>query len=347
MFTKYNINTSVNFSFCSDFNKNVNHEILNNPNNVLFLSLDVKIIKSISKVINNYFFKENNHFFFLGIVEDDAQQFPIINEILSESKCKIFILNNDLSDLKYILQATDIANISTNVQIFANSTTACDKVISSFSYSILEQVINIGISGTQSHLNNSSSIPKQLFDSYRLGVLLNNIELLTQPINYANIVVTDISVLKHSDIPGRKSGGTSGLSSENFNQIARSIGLSDCRITILTGLNQLDEPDDISADTLAQFIYYFADGVIQKNRTTLPPKFVRFTIDECLPYDSITFIKDEFNNVWHVEFPTKMPDHLASFQNVPCTYADYKFSSQGELSPRIIEIFNALDDLVN
>ena len=96
-----------------------------------------------------------------------AQQFTLINEILSESKCKIFIFTKELSDLNFILQATDIANITSNIQIIHNSLSYCSDIISNFSARSMEQVLNIGI---QQHLSAGASIPNQYFDSYRIRV---------------------------------------------------------------------------------------------------------------------------------------------------------------------------------
>ncbi len=348
MINELNINHSTNFPFCSDFAKNSASTILNNPKNVLFVSLDVKILESISTLIKKYSFQRNISisFYFLGILKDDAQQFTLINEILSESKCKIFILQKELSDLNFILQATDIANITSNIQIIHNSLSYCSDVISKFSPRGMEQVLNIGISATQQHLSAGASIPNQHFDSYRLGSLLNQIETLNMPIAFSNILVADVSALKQSDIPGRKTTYTSGLTAQEFNQIARSAGFNGTQLTILTGLNDVDQ-DDVSTDTLAQFIYYYVDGVISFSQIWATPHLTEFTIDECLPYEHISFFKDDNNNRWYAQYPTTLPDHLKNYQNVPCMYEDYTFSSKGELSPRLMSIFSAIDELVN
>jgi len=348
MLFNLNILNPFNFPFCSELDKNSTSIILNNPKNVLFVSLDVKILESISTLIKKYSFQRNisMNFYFLGILKDDAQQFTLINEILSESKCKIFILQKELSDLNFILQATDIANITSNIQIIHNSLSYCSDIISNFSARSMEQVLNIGISATQQHLSAGASIPNQYFDSYRLGSLLNQIETLSMPIAFSNILVADVSALKQSDITGRKTTYSSGLTTQEFNQIARSAGFNGTQITILTGLNDVIE-DEISTDTLAQFIYYFVDGVISYSQLWVTPHLTEFTINECLPYEHISFYKDDNNNRWYAQYPTTLPNHLKNYQNVPCMYEDYAFSSKGELSPRLMSIFNAIDALVN
>jgi hypothetical protein len=81
----------------------------------------------------------------------------------------------------------------------------------------------------------------------------------------------------------------------------------------LTGLNDVIE-DEISTDTLAQFIYYFVDGVISYSQVWVTPHLTEFTINECLPYEHISFYKDDNNNRWYAQYPTTLPDHLKTIR---------------------------------
>lgn len=348
-FAKYNLNNTLPVEFCSITAEKMSSEHLSNPENVLIVSLDVKNLKSIVEQLNKYRFEKNNiHLIFPGILEDDTQQFPLLNEILSVSKCKIFILQKEFSDLKYLLQAADIVNFSSNIHIIHNSLAKLKAGLESFGQRCLEPVVNIGVSAFQQHLSEGCDLPKQNFDQYRLGHVLSNIEVVNKPIASSNIVVVDISALRQSDIPGRREISSSGLHSEAFNQIARSAGLSlSTRITVLSGLNDIEEGNEASIDTVAQFIYYFLSGAGQALSFSEPARTTNYIIDECLPYASIQFTKNEITNEWSVRYPVKLPDHLSLFQYVPCTYNDYQYSGQGELSPRIADIFRTLDTLVN
>jgi|GEM_PF-1416827 len=346
---KYNLNNTLSLEFCSISAEKISSEHLFNPENVLIVSLDVKNLKSIAERLNKYRFEKNNiHLIFPGILEDDTQQFSLLNEILSVSKCKIFILQKEFSDLKYLLQAADIVNFSSNIHIIHNSLAKLKAELESFGQRCLEPVINIGVSAFQQHLSEGCDLPKQNFDQYRLGHVLSNIEVINKPIASSNIVVADISALRQSDVPARKEISSSGLHSEAFNQIARTAGLSRLtRITVLSGLDDIGEGNETSIDTVAQFIYYFLSGAGQAPAPDESSRTTSYIIDECLPYATIQFIKNEITNEWSARYPTRLPDHLSMFQDIPCTYNDYQYSGQGELSPRIADIFRTLDILVN
>ncbi len=345
MIDNYRFLHSINSKVC-DIKPSA--DFLSNPNNILILSVNHEVTEKIFQSIHHYQIVLNDSdLAFPGTLQDRDQQFPLYSEVLSKGKCKIFILQNKLFELKYLFEAIDIAGKSFNVQLFHNSLSYCNATFSDFNPRCLENMVNIGISATQSHLSGEKMLSGQHFDSYRLGQLLNNMEVINDAISYADVVVADLSALKQCDIPGRNDIASSGLSSEAFNHIARNAGLSRAQITVLTGLENLNSEDCIGIDTLAQFIYYYLDGARIQGRQNSEGNLISYTIDECLPYESVKFLKNDFSGSWFAEFPTRLPDHLAHLQLVPCSYQDYQLSGRGELSPRILDVFKTLDDIVN
>lgn len=139
----------------------------------------------------------------------------------------------------------------------------------------------------------------------------------------------------------------SGFTSESFNQIARSIGSSEnTKMTILTGFSKQNEGiDEVSVDTIAQFIYYYISGVNKSGNTHGTVQETTFIIDECLPYHNVNFTKDEISMEWFANYPYPLPEELKHLSKVPCTYNDYIYSGKGELSPRLEDIFSWLDEL--
>ena len=322
-------------------------DVLNNPENVLIVSLDVKNLKSIIEQLNKFSFEKNNiHLICPGILEDETQMFALLNEILNVSKCKLFILQNKFSELKYFFEAADIANFHLNVHILHNSLQMVKNQLDDLNPKVFRSISNLSVSGFQQHLSEQISIEQNHFDHYRLGNIISQIEVLNKPIQFADALIADINVLKQSDVPSRSSIGSSGLTSEMFNQIARTTGLSkSTRVTILSGLDELREDDPTSFDTIAQFIYYYISGAIRSSQMNHADKFTNYFIEECLPYGSVTFLKNEYNMEWFAKYPDNLPDHYSKYQIIPCTYNDYQYSGQGELSPRLAEIFKWLDDL--
>ena len=159
--------------------------------------------------------------------------------------------------------------------------------------------------------------------------------------------MVDLSIVKQSDLPSKLELGVSGFTSESFNQIARSIGSSEnTKMTILTGFSKQNEGiDEVSVDTIAQFIYYYISGVNKSGNTHGTVQETTFIIDECLPYHNVNFTKDEISMEWFANYPYPLPEELKHLSKVPCTYNDYIYSGKGELSPRLEDIFSWLDEL--
>ena len=348
MFEKFNFKPSILIEKANKINAKSISDIITNPKNVLIVSFEVKNIEKFAKRLNKFNFEEFNiHLIQPGTLEDDANTFQLLNEILSESKCKVFILQNHISDLKYFFQAADLSNFYSNIQIFHNSLSELQREFSNFIEKSFRTILNLGVSGHQQHLSENAKIPKSSFDNYRLGNLLQQIEVIQKPIQYSNCVVVDLSIVKQSDLPSKLELGVSGFTSESFNQIARSIGSSEnTKMTILTGFSKQNEGiDEVSVDTIAQFIYYYISGVNKSGNTHGTVQETTFIIDECLPYHNVNFTKDEISMEWFANYPYPLPEELKHLSKVPCTYNDYIYSGKGELSPRLEDIFSWLDEL--
>ena len=348
MFEKFNFKLSILIENVNTINAKSISDLITNPKNVLIVSFEVKNIEKFAKRLNKFNFEEFNiHLIQPGTLEDDANTFQLLNEILSESKCKVFILQNHISDLKYFFQAADLSNFYANIQIFHNSLSELQREFSNFIEKSFRTILNLGVSGHQQHLSENAKIPKSSFDNYRLGNLLQQIEVIQKPIQYSNCVVVDLSIVKQSDLPSKLELGVSGFTSESFNQIARSIGSSEnTKMTILTGFSKQNEGiDEVSVDTIAQFIYYYISGVNKSGNTHGTVQETTFIIDECLPYHNVNFTKDEISMEWFANYPYPLPEELKHLSKVPCTYNDYIYSGKGELSPRLEDIFSWLDEL--
>src|SRR6218665_1360453 len=133
MFEKYNFKPTISIINSNKSNPKSISDLTSNPKNVLIVSLDVKDLKSITCRLNKFNFEEFNiHLIQPGILEDDTNKFQLLNEILSECKCKLFILQNSFSDLKFFFQAADISNFYANIQIIHSSLRVLENEFSGF-----------------------------------------------------------------------------------------------------------------------------------------------------------------------------------------------------------------------
>lgn len=346
MFEKYKFNVSNKTSFSKNSNALSLPDIIDNPENVLIVSSNIKNLKKIIERLNNFNLPIFNiHLIDLGTLEDDAVLFPLLTEMINTCKCKTFILQNEFLDIKYLFQAADVSNLFMNIHVIHSSLHYVEQSFLNFNNKSFRTISNISTSGHQQHLSNGVTLKNSHFDNYRLGQLLGQPEVLNKPIKYSDALVVDISVLKQSDLPDKKPVGSSGITSESFNQIARSAGASEkTRFTILTGFEGKEMENEISIDTISQFIYYFLAGANNPDASASSSE-TTFVVGECLPYSSVSFIKNEMTMEWYTIYPGDLPEQLEHFRKIPCSYNDYVYSGKGELSPRLTDIFTWLEHL--
>lgn len=86
------------------------------------------------KRLNKFNFEEFNiHLIQPGTLEDDANTFQLLNEILSEkANVKYLFYKIIFLTLKYFFQAADLSNFYANIQIFHNSLSELQKRIFKF-----------------------------------------------------------------------------------------------------------------------------------------------------------------------------------------------------------------------
>ena len=346
MFEKYKFNVSNQIRNSKNSNALTLQDLIDNPENVLIVSSNIKNLKKIIERLNNFNLPIFNiHLIDLGTLEDDAQLFPLLTEMINTCKCKTFILQNEFLDIKYLFQAADISNLFMNMHVIHSSLHYVEYAFSGFNTKSFRTISNISTSGHQQHLSEGVTIKNSHFDNYRLGQLLGQPDVLNKPIKYADTVVVDLSVLKQADLPDKLPVGSSGITSESFNQIARSAGSSiKTRFTVLTGFEAMQSDNDISIDTISQFIYYFLSGANNSDGSASTTE-TTFIVGECLPYGSVSFTKNEMTLEWYTTYPNELPELLSHFKKIPCTYNDYVYSGKGELSPRLADIFIWLDQL--
>lgn len=342
----FNSDHTINTENILSESKNTN-TFLNNKENVLMFSCFDQRNATIVQLINTYILNKNtNRLLDAGMLKDNTRLFEVVYEILSNHKCRVFLLINDFSSIKYFIQGLDIAGYKANLQVLSNSKNLIHKTLNDFSDKLFDSILNFGFSGTQSHLDNSNDKPirNNHFDSIRLGQMINKYDVLDEVIEYADGLIADLSVIRQSDLPGKLPVGASGVPVEMFNQIMLSAGRSNAnRFTIISGFDQVDLLDPFSVDTIAQGIYYYLTGVQQQQE--MPLNETVFVVEEAVPFENIHFYKNEITNKWSVVYPNPLRNEFIHFRKIPCTYDDYIMSSKGDLSPRIHDIFVWLGSL--
>ena len=326
--------------------QNLEDPVLSQASTIAILNTDEKISQSIFVRLNNFsknikeraFVEIPNTFF-------SENELDFFYKFLTTYKGNAFVIMPDLSDIEPVIQAFDLLNHTLNLHVFHNSQAVCSEVLNSIISERNKNILNVSLSGTQAHLSAPEPSPFQKFDSYRLGHIYRDPEALIEPLKMTDLTVFDLSVVKQSDLPSRNYISVSGLSSETSNQIAYTAGMSmRNRIFIVTGLNKVREAGEIDADMFMQLFYYWQQGVFwQQPEAESKDEESNFIVDDVAGYDQINFYKSKKTGEWSVEFPLSLAEKYKNFKRIPCTYFDYEYTSTGDLSPRLYEIFMALN----
>jgi formiminoglutamase len=191
---------------------------------------------------------------------------------------------------------------------------------------------NLGHQQYLTDKNNLDLIYKLYHDAYRLGDVRSDFSLVEPVLRDTDIVSFDISSVRQSDAPGFYNPSPSGFSSEEAAQLARYSGISD--LVTFFGLFEMNPKFDNrlqTANLAAQIIWYFIDGLTNRNAETPSGEnknFKTFIVGSNNLDHEITFYKSLITERWWMEIPgTKAQKSVI----VSCSYADYLSACEQEV----------------
>jgi formiminoglutamase len=178
------------------------------------------------------------------------------------------------------------------------------------------------------------------FEVNRLGNARANLEETEPMVRNADIVSIDVSAIRAADLPGTFYAGPNGFAGEEVCQICRYAGMSDKLSSIgFYELNPKFDPRGLSAQLVAQMIWYFIDGFVNR-KNDLPDidkkNFIRFRVYLEGAGEELIFLKSKKTDRWWIEIPMKNQADKKSIRHhfVPCSYADYQTALDQEIPDR-------------
>ncbi|PHR69649.1 MAG: arginase [Lutibacter sp.] len=173
------------------------------------------------------------------------------------------------------------------------------------------------------------------FDAYRLGEVVNKMELVEPILRDADIVSIDISAIRNSEAPANNNATPNGFYGEDICTISRYAGISD-KVSSF-GIYEFNYKLDNKRQTsqlIAQAIWYFIEGV--NCRTNDYPfgtkeKYQKFIVP--LEDEILNFYKSHKSGRWWMEINfnnNKYERHSL----IPCTYQDYLNANEQEIPER-------------
>ncbi len=180
------------------------------------------------------------------------------------------------------------------------------------------------------------------YEIVRLGLLRNNIVYAEPFLRDSDIVSIDISSIKYSEAPGQITVSPNGLTAEEICQISRYIGLSDkTKVMGLFNLNADRDANQVTANLIAQIIWYFIDGYIHRLKEDPLVNTNNFT-KYIIPLNDdhkVCFYKSHISDRWWIEVPSDDKKNII----LSCSEKEYKMMLNNEIPDRWIKIFKKLN----
>lgn len=187
-----------------------------------------------------------------------------------------------------------------------------------------------------------------LFDVYRLGLIKARMEDAEPVVRNADILSFDISAVRAADAPGNGNAGPNGFTGEEACRVARYAGLSDKLSAIgLFEFNPLLDQNKITAELVAQMIWYFLDGVANRSND-LPVKdstdFARYIVRIEGQDEDVVFLRSKKTDRWWIDLSLGRTDRKKYEKHhfVPCSKDDYDLALQDEIPDRWWQFFQKL-----
>ncbi|MFD1552152.1 arginase [Putridiphycobacter roseus] len=194
--------------------------------------------------------------------------------------------------------------------------------------------------GYQSYYVNAEEIDlfNQLyFDANRLGDYYTDSTLVEPLARNSDIISFDMNSIRSSDYSGNTEKSPHGFYGEDACRIMRYAGISD-KLTSAGVFNLNTETGDgeLSANLLAQMIWYFIEGFNQRKGdypVCTKKNYIRYHVNIDDFKDEILFYKSDKSGRWWIEVPYPNTDRSKFHRHllVPCTYQVYVDATKNEM----------------
>ncbi|GGD86228.1 formimidoylglutamase [Planktosalinus lacus] len=206
-----------------------------------------------------------------------------------------------------------------------------DKPYNLFNYSAI---------GYQSYFNSADEIAlldKLYFDAYRLGEIVNNIQLVEPLTRDADMISLDISAIKTAELSYINNNSPNGLDGREVCAISRYAGISN-KVSFYGIFEINDFENTPSASMLiAQILWYFIEGVnyrIDDGDFISDEDFKTYKVP--IEDDVLVFKKSLNTQRWWIELPfiSEGNNKLKRHTLLPCAYQDYVSACNQEIPER-------------
>ncbi len=192
---------------------------------------------------------------------------------------------------------------------------------------IVRHYNHVGFQSYYVHPRLLETLDKLRFDCYRVGIVKEMMEEMEPVFRNSDAVSFDISAIKNSDAPANQKV-PNGLNGEEACTLAQYAGMSTHLSTFgVYGYHPEQDVNDITAQQIAQMIWYFIDG---KNKLKNEPPLMDLSAFK--EYHTIfaevetLFLQNKRTGRWWMQLPDK--------KFIACTKKDYQIASMNEMPER-------------
>ena len=203
-------------------------------------------------------------------------------------------------------------------------------------------LLNYANIGFQSYMNSPESVNMMeslFFETYRVGLLLRNLEEVEPIVRNADMVSLDISAVRRPDAPGCPHNSSNGFYGEEICQIAKFVGLSDKLSSF--GIYEYDPTLDFNNQTsqlIAHILWYFVEGFLfrqSEGHFKNKGDYRQFNISVTGALEEMVFFNSKKSDRWWVIVPMyqKGKDQVQNYY-LPCSRRDYQLACEDKISDR-------------
>lgn len=276
---------------------------------------------------------------------------PLLKELLESNIFPLLIGSVPhfvYAQFQALLQIRDhisLASIDERVGFRLDKRSAsADDYLQKIVYQRRESLFQLNLIGLQNHFvapELRNHLQQTGFDYIRLGEARDNPEQVEPLLRHADLVSFQLSALKRCEAPAQRQASPSGLFLEEACRLCRYAGFSDkLRSFALTGFDSSAPRNQqyATAQAAAQLIWYLVDGIQARvgDYPVTNKGLTEYIVDwKGHDHAKLTFWKSSRSERWWLQVPAKTPRKQARHRLIPCSYEDYKQSTQGELPDRL------------
>ena len=190
---------------------------------------------------------------------------------------------------------------------------------------------HIGFQSYFVHPRMLETMDKLRFDCYRVGLVKEDMDEMEPVIRNTHLLSFDISAIKNSDAPAN-TNCPNGLTGEEACMLTRYAGLSNNLSSFgIYGYNPYADINELTAEQIAQMLWYFIDGKSRSKQESLLEDRDNFNEYHTVFAEVDTvFIQSKRTQRWWMQLPDR--------KFISCSYNDYLNASRDIIPERWLRV---------